>query len=174
MEIEFNFDMFLTDKDMLSYKYRTEKRRYFNEDGETFYFYTNNTDLNYFSEQSQLVIYEFDEALSRCRGCNEPWIMPGSLRSWSNEFRRWLNKGACNSASDGIDPFTKVLDAGLFESCLEFWLKEDNIGRTYKEDMKISAEDGRLLGFKLKVDVKRLDGLATEAIPFMLDIQEIE
>ena len=46
----------------------------------------------------------------------------------------------------------------------------DAIGRTFKEDMKISTEDGRLMGFKLRVDVKQLQGLATEGIPFMLEI----
>lgn len=174
VKIDFDFDMFLTDKDMLIYKYRAVKRDYYGGDGETLYFYTNNTDLDYFSEQSQLTMYDFDEALSRCRGCSQPWVIPGTLRSWNHEFRWWLDQGACLFAPGGTDPFTKVLNAAQFELCLEIWLKQDTIGRTYKEDMKISSEDGRLLGFKQRVDVQMLRGLSSEGIPFMLDIQTLE
>ena len=52
VEIDFDFDMFLTDKEMLVYKYRNLKRNFFDQDGETVYFYTNNTSLNYFTEES--------------------------------------------------------------------------------------------------------------------------
>ena len=55
--------MFLTDEDMLVYKYRSLKREYFSQDGETIYFYTNSTDLDYFSESSQLTMYNFEEVL---------------------------------------------------------------------------------------------------------------
>ena len=37
--------------------------------------------------------------------------------------------------------------------------------------MKINSEDGRLLGYMLKVDVRPLSGLAVEGIPFKLDIE---
>ena len=119
-------------------------------------------------------MYDFDEALHRCRGCSNDWIIPGSIRSWNHEFRNWLDEGYCAFVPDGIDPFTKVIDAGLFETCLTIWFKSDSIGRTFKEDIKISGEDGRMLGFKLRVDVVALKGLSTEGIPFMLEVQDIQ
>ena len=81
-------------------------------------------------------------------------MIPETLRSWQNELRKWIERGECAFVPNGIDPFTKVVNAGLFETCLAIWLRQDAIGRTYKEDMKISTEDGRLLGFKFRVDVK--------------------
>ena len=84
VKIDFNFDMFLTDKDMTMYKYRSAERNYFAQNGETINVYTNSTDVNYFSEESQLKMYEFEETISRCRDCSKSWILPNSLRSWNH------------------------------------------------------------------------------------------
>ena len=170
VEIDFNFDFFINDE-MSIYKFRAIKKIYYPQAGETINVYTNSTSVDFFSESTQLTMLEFDEAIHRCKDCEKSWIIPGSLNSWNTEYRSWLDQGLCSFAPDGIDPFTKVLDPSIFESCLKFWLKSDSIGRTYKGDMKINSEDGRLLGYMLKVDVRPLSGLAVEGIPFKLDIE---
>lgn len=172
--IDFNFDMFITDKNMLIYKYREAKKLFYEGDGGWISIYSNNTEINYYSEESQLRMYELDEAISRCRDCSKDWVVPDSLSSWNRAFRAWLDDGSCIFQLQGIDPFAKVIDEGLFATCLDIWLKQDSIGRTYKEDLKVSADDSRLIGYKTKVKARELNGLSSEGIPLMLDLRSIE
>ena len=50
VEIEFEFDWFITDKELHIYKFKELKQQYFAEDGKPVFFFTNSTEIDLFSE----------------------------------------------------------------------------------------------------------------------------
>ena len=50
VEIDFEFDWYITDKELHIYKFKEHKKRYFAQDGESVYFYTNSTKIDFYSE----------------------------------------------------------------------------------------------------------------------------
>ena len=90
-----------------------------------------------------------------------------------SEFRWWIDHGYCEYAREGYDPFVKVLEGGIFKSCLDIWLSTDTIGRTFKDDIRLNLEDNRLVGYKFRATVVPLNGLSKEGIPYLDDAERI-
>ena len=81
---------------------------------------------------------EFNDRLARCRDCSQDWNLPGSLDSWYEELRKWVEKGSCDDLPDGLDPFHKIIPnepLPYFTSCLNKFLKTDQ-GKPYEQDLK--------------------------------------
>ena len=78
-------------------------------------------ELDYRSEEAQLLQYKYVEKLSRCETCELRWNMPGTLESSFFELRKWIDLEKCPHVSLGIDPFKKTVDPTNFEKCMELW-----------------------------------------------------
>lgn len=137
-EMEFDFDFFLTDKSLMFYKFQKAKKEYFSEKGSLINILVNNTDVNFYAPETQLHMLEFEDALQRCKDCRKSWFIRDSLDFWYPHFRNWLNDKNCDIAPKGLDPFVKVLEAPVFESCLKRWTNDDYIGQSFREHLKYS------------------------------------
>ena len=67
----------------------------------------------------------------------------------------------------------KVIDRYKFTACFDIWLADDPIGRAYKTDMKIDNREG-LRGYKLKLDIIKLNRLAEDGVNMMDDMRRLE
>lgn len=65
------------------------------------------------------------------------------------------------------------MDPGLFENCLKYWIEQDTIGKTYSEDIKIDQEDGRILGYKSKIEIMPIPKMARDGVVFMDDMMKL-
>lgn len=65
------------------------------------------------------------------------------------------------------------MEPGLFESCLKYWIEKDSIGRTFSEDIKIEQEDGRILGYKSKIEIFSIPKMARDGVLFMDDMMDL-
>ena len=79
----------------------------------------------------------------------------------------------CAAVPEGFDPFTKVIKKNDFENCLNIWVSTDRVGRTYKEDMVFSREDGRLYAFKRKFIHLGIKGLVSGGTDLLIDSQRL-
>ena len=114
----------------------------------TILFFSNNTDFDYFSEQSQLEMLEFADNVHRCRDCVKPWIVPDSIEIWHNEFREWLGERYCDQFEKDLDPFLKVIERQTFSYCLNVWTSSTSMGRAYKRDLKLFSDNSNLHGYR--------------------------
>lgn len=146
VEIEFSNTFYSTNDSMPLYRYNKAMEKHFPDDGEIVTFFTElideNANYDFLSEESQLKMLEFDDVMTRCSGCTKTWMMPGTLESWNKELYKWIDEGKCEYVPQGYNPFTKVIEKWRYKACLDIWLKEDRIGRTYKEDLKVKVENG--------------------------------
>ena len=52
LEIDFQLDFFITDPDHSTFKYKSAEAEYFPKDGTYVTFFSNSTDIDYYSEES--------------------------------------------------------------------------------------------------------------------------
>ena len=139
--------------------------------------FTNQTGFNLYSEENQLKMIELTDNLYRCRDCFKPWVKTDSLEMWHEEYRIWLDQGKCSLfPKDGLDPFYKAIDMLIFKACLNEWTKNDTLGKSYRLDMVdwFCPEMECMHGFRFKMKIKKLKGLASEGIDMLDDFRRIE
>lgn len=156
------------------YKFQKAKNNYFSKNGSLLNILVNNTDVNLIAPEMQLGMLEFEDALQRCRDCSKSWFIRDSLDFWYPHFRTWLDDGGCEIAPNGLDPFLKVLDPPVFRSCLRQWTSDDYLGRSFREHLKYSQEDGALTSFKMRILMAKLDSFAVEGVKLLKDLYRIE
>ena len=66
VKVDFSFDTYLADTERLIFKHRELKTLHYSDIGSDVGFYTLNDTVSYLSEQSQLKMLMFDDALHRC------------------------------------------------------------------------------------------------------------
>ena len=68
-------------------------------------------------EENQLKQIIFDEQLQRCEDCEQKWYQAETLDSWFQEYRAYIDRGACDLMPEGIDPFLKTIPREPYLLC---------------------------------------------------------
>ena len=136
-------------------------------------FFSNSTGFDYYSEESQLDMIELEDNIHRCRDCYKPWTQPNSIEMWHKEFRLWLDTGSCDQVPRGLDPFYKVINRDDFNYCLNLWFASSSTGRAYKSQMHLFSANDNLHGYRFKLDIIQLAGLASDGTKLLEDVRRI-
>ena len=103
--------------------------------------------IDFSSVDSQNRMHSLNTALQECRGCQEPWHVKHSLKSWYEDFANWVSIGSCSFVTFALIPGQKiVVPEAQFYPCLEEWFGTD-FGRNYRKDIFMD-EDGVIHGYR--------------------------
>jgi len=139
--------------------------------------FVDNPDINYETRESQLKMLAFNDAIERCRGCQEDWHKANTLGSWYKNFNRWVQAKDCKHQPGGIDTFEKTIQEEAFYPCLWDYLDTDDGTQDEKNLLFTEAEnprDRRLVGYKQTIQAKKIETVAVQGVKYLEDIRKIE
>lgn len=88
-----------------------------------------------------------------------------------------MASGECYAQRGGIKPFEKIVEPDAFYPCLREYLETD-LGTLREKDLIFSDEEDeteqRVIAYKVSVDVKKIDSVATQGVDFLVDIRRLE
>jgi hypothetical protein len=90
MEIEFKLSKLIPSGAYI-HNYLDLNDKYFKSLGQVGLIVTQ--DPNYEEAAVQLQIIEAADKLMKCEGCDETWLVDGSLNSWYHSFNSWVKQG---------------------------------------------------------------------------------
>ena len=175
VKIDFKVTYFIGE-DSPVYGFFEENERYFSS-GSFTTIYVDNDSIDYTSTDVQKQIQSFNKALIECPECSEDWYIPGTLKSWYDNFNSWTKKGGCAPdvlASNAAD-FT--IPADKFNKCLDKFLNDD-AGRRYGQDLiyegTLGQSDFKIKAFRQRAQVKKIDEVAKQGVNYLEDTRRIE
>ena len=171
LEVDFKTTYFIS-PDTTVRRYLDTAEKYFNQ-GETVTFYTNNTNLDYTSEETQLKLIEFNDKLKACEGCEKKWTVESSFTSWYETFNSFVQAGASGCSSSSYDTSKKIVKPAQFMTCLNVFLKSRK-GQSYASDVLINNTTTNLKGFRQTIKLIYIVSAATDGVQVLEDLRRIE
>lgn len=120
---EFQGDWLVKDKSASLQHAIDVKEKFFNDRGSVFGMYI--TDTQFTSTEAQLSLIQLSSALRDCTGCSQSWLKHGSVFSFYDSLRAWVQQELCYDTPNAntVRLNSKgVIDSYEFNVCLQNWL----------------------------------------------------
>ena len=117
-------------------------------------------------------MHAMNTAFQECRGCDQEWHQPQSLRSWFTDFTDWMSYDGCSLVTAPLVYGLKVVvPQDQFYECLQEWFETDQ-GRNEKPNIVLDSY-GRIRGWRQFVTPIEISNSYDDGPKYMSDLRKL-